>query len=68
VTYSAAAPSLSLPGDPRDLYASWSGLLFIWMPLIVAIAPFILALRLRKTMNLKDIEERAGAAIAEGKV
>ncbi len=35
VTYFSGDPSLSLPGDPRDLYASWTGVLFIWLPLII---------------------------------
>ena|SRR5437879_2202774 len=47
VAYFSGDPSLSLPGDPNDLYHSWSGLLFIWMPLIIAVVAFGVAFALK---------------------
>jgi hypothetical protein len=40
VAYFSGDPSLSLPGDPHDLYYSWCGLLFIWIPLVIASGAF----------------------------
>jgi len=37
VTYLPESPSVSVAGNPRDLYGSWSGLLFVVMPLLIAI-------------------------------
>jgi hypothetical protein len=34
VRYLPANPSTSLPGDPVDLFRSWSGLLFLLLPLV----------------------------------
>jgi hypothetical protein len=51
VAYFSDDPSLSLPGDPHDLYYSWSGLLFIWMPLIIAALAFGVAFALKPRRN-----------------
>jgi hypothetical protein len=51
VTYFSGDPSLSLPGDPRDLYYSWTGLLFIWMPLVIGGMAFSAAFALKPRKN-----------------
>ena len=51
VAYFSGDPSLSVPGDPRDLYYSWSGLLFIWMPLILGLLAFGIAFGMRARSN-----------------
>src|ERR1700736_3964582 len=48
VAYFSGDPSLSLPGDPHDLYYSWSGLLFIWLPLIIGGVAVVLAFAVRR--------------------
>jgi hypothetical protein len=45
VTYLPESPSVSVAGNPKDLYASWSGLLFIIMPLFAAIGVVIMVVR-----------------------
>jgi hypothetical protein len=52
VAYSSDDPSLSLPGDPHDLYYSWCGLLFIWMPLIIGAVAFGLAFGLKRLIKV----------------
>ena len=48
VAYFSSDPSLSVPGDPHDLYYSWCGLLFIWMPLVIASLALGVAFVLRR--------------------
>ena len=40
VAYFSGDPSLSVAGDPHETYDSWCGLLFIWMPLMIAAVAF----------------------------
>jgi len=43
VSYMPERPSVSLPGDPFELYLSWSGLLFLWLPLgCIVVATIVL--------------------------
>jgi hypothetical protein len=46
VTYLTEEPHISLAGQPRDAYLSWSGLLFVLSPAIGILLPLILLIRL----------------------
>jgi hypothetical protein len=46
VSFLPQRPTISLPGDPRDVYMSWSGLLFIVVPGLGLIAGMVTAFRL----------------------
>jgi hypothetical protein len=48
VTYWPLHPWISLPGDPADLYASWSGLLFGVLPVVSLVAGTVAALQKRR--------------------
>ena len=57
VTYWPARPSVSLPGDPADLYSSWSVLLFGVLPMVSILAGATVAFRLRKISIKKTTEQ-----------
>jgi hypothetical protein len=48
VTYSLERPSISIGGDPKDMYGSWSGLLFLVLPLLLVIGAFFAIVRIRQ--------------------
>jgi len=48
VTYWSVKPDVSVPGDPADLFGSWSVLLFGVLPLFSLIAGSVSAFRARK--------------------
>jgi hypothetical protein len=48
VTYWPERPSVSLPGDPADLYSSWSLLLFVVLPCVSLLVGGIAAFLMRR--------------------
>ena len=48
VTYWIEQPAVSLPGDPREMYESWCGALFLEAPFMSLLGVAIIVLRTRK--------------------
>src|SRR6266850_3538187 len=48
VAYWPERPSVSVPGNPGEIYASWCGLLFLVAPLMSSLAAFVTMLRSRE--------------------
>ena len=53
VTYLPKNPSVSLPGDPEEIYSSWSVALFGILPAASLLAGGITAVRLHRKLNRK---------------
>jgi hypothetical protein len=48
VAYWPEQPSVSVPGDPHEIFASWCGLLFLVAPFMSLVAAFVTMFRSRR--------------------